>query len=134
MLKRCLGNRKGVAIIEFAFVLPILLVFLGGAIDFGVAFFVSHTVQNAAREGARLGVSMEDLTPDDARVRQRVLDRLPSGSLFDPFRANISQTFANCEVSVTVEGPSPYFFLQIINLDSLTIERNVTMRYEHCPS
>lgn len=39
------------------------------------------------------------------------------------------------EVVVTVEGESQYFFLRIIpTLDTLSIARGVTMRYELCPS
>lgn len=142
MFKRRFGNHRGMAIIEFALVLPLLLAFIGGAIDFGVAFFVSHTVQNAAREGARFGVTQPGLVNNDARVITRVQDRFPVGSLFDSFRAGISQTLTACgqnglggEVVVTVEGESQYFFLRIIpTLDTLSIARGVTMRYELCPS
>ncbi len=135
MFKRRFNNRRGIAAIEFAIILPFLLAFLGGVIDFGVAFFVSHTVQNAAREGARYGVAQRGLSNNDSGVIARVNDRLPAMNLFQDF--SISQTITACpdsEVSVTIQGTSPYFFLPIIPGfgDAVNITRTVKMRYEHC--
>src|SRR5689334_6363107 len=48
-------SKKGQALIEFAFILPFLLVIVGGIVDFGLAFFVGQVIENAAREGARAG-------------------------------------------------------------------------------
>src|SRR5262245_17045121 len=48
-------NKRGQALIEFAFILPFLLVIVGGIVDFGLAFFVGQVIENAAREGARAG-------------------------------------------------------------------------------
>jgi Flp pilus assembly protein TadG len=44
-----------VAAVEFALVLPVFMMLVLGAIDFGYYFFVSEVVTNAAREGARAG-------------------------------------------------------------------------------
>jgi Flp pilus assembly protein TadG len=46
---------KGAAAVEFALVLPILLLFVMGTIEFGWFFFTHQRVVNAAREGARAG-------------------------------------------------------------------------------
>src|SRR5687767_13667181 len=114
MFKRQLANRKGNAIIEFALVLPLLLGILGGAVDFCLAFFVSHVVQNAAREGARYAVTRVELSPDDPVVIARVQERLPNVELFSPFRTAIKVTpntiGPDCDVRVEVAGWSPYFF------------------------
>lgn len=48
--------RRGQALVEFALVLPILLLFLLGILDFGRAVYASHTIGNAAREAARLAI------------------------------------------------------------------------------
>lgn len=42
----------GQSLIEFALVLPILLVLVIGILDFGMAFFVKMELENSAREGA----------------------------------------------------------------------------------
>lgn len=53
---------EGVAALEFALVLPFLLVLLMGMIDYGYYFYVNSTVVNAAREGARNGVVQPTVT------------------------------------------------------------------------
>lgn len=42
--------------IEYALVLPIVLLLILGIIDFGIAVFTFDTISNAAREGARAGI------------------------------------------------------------------------------
>ena len=47
--------RRGLSTVELALVMPLLFGILFGIIEFGWFFFVSHTIQGAAREGARAG-------------------------------------------------------------------------------
>ncbi len=49
-------NRRGAAVVEFAFVAPLFLLLLGGIIEFGQAFRVEHVISNACRRGARAGI------------------------------------------------------------------------------
>jgi Flp pilus assembly protein TadG len=54
-------NQQGQTMTEFALVLPILVVFLFGIIQFGIAFNNYVTITDAARAGARkAAVSRED--------------------------------------------------------------------------
>jgi Flp pilus assembly protein TadG len=46
---------RGTAMIEFAIALPLLMLVLAGAIDFGSACYVAIEVSNAARAGAQYG-------------------------------------------------------------------------------
>ncbi|MEA3338815.1 MAG: TadE family protein, partial [Chloroflexota bacterium] len=50
-------RRKGQGIVEFALVLPILLLLLFGIIEFGRIFQAWLTIENAARQAARFAVS-----------------------------------------------------------------------------
>jgi len=43
---------KGQALVEFALILPLLLILVVGALDFGRLFFTKIVITNAAREGA----------------------------------------------------------------------------------
>lgn len=52
-----LKNRKGQALVEFAIILPILLLLVMGIIEFGLIFNAYLTIQNASREGARYGIT-----------------------------------------------------------------------------
>lgn len=89
----CRDGRRpdaGMALIEAAFVLPILLVLAMGMLDFGRAFYFKHLLDEAAREGCRVAVVT---TPDPDIVAARVDDVLGAGGI--------------TPTSVTVAGPDP---------------------------
>lgn len=47
---------RGQAMVEFALVVPVFILLLVGLFDVGRAVYAHHTVNNAAREGARLAI------------------------------------------------------------------------------
>jgi Flp pilus assembly protein TadG len=51
------ARRRGSAVMEAALVLPVLVVLTMGAMEFGYFFYVKHTLQGAAREGARAAIT-----------------------------------------------------------------------------
>jgi Flp pilus assembly protein TadG len=51
------ANQKGAVAVEFAMLAPLLLLIIGGIIDFGHAYYIKQVVTNASREGARYGVT-----------------------------------------------------------------------------
>jgi len=57
MIKRAVKNQKGVALVEFAIVLPLLLFLLFGFIEFGVMLYNKQVITNASREGARAAIN-----------------------------------------------------------------------------
>ncbi len=48
-------RQRGAAAVEMALVLPLLMLLVLGALDWGYYFFVSQIVTNASREAARVG-------------------------------------------------------------------------------
>jgi Flp pilus assembly protein TadG len=48
------NSQRGVALVEFAIVLPLLVIFMYGIITFSVAILNKHIMTNATREGARV--------------------------------------------------------------------------------
>ncbi len=64
------NRERGTALIEFAMVLPLLLVLTVAAVDFGRAFFVRSVLEQAAREGVRMRAVMT--AADSSTVRDRV--------------------------------------------------------------
>ncbi len=80
---------RGAAAVEFAFVLPLLVVIVCATIDWGYYFFTREIVVNASREGARVGTLQ---FPDGTNVRDEVVTAastyLRVASL-DDARANI---------------------------------------------
>lgn len=53
---KIIKNQQGQALVEFAIILPILLLLVMGIIQFGMMLGSYLTLQNAAREGARAGI------------------------------------------------------------------------------
>ncbi len=49
-------GEKGGAVVEMAVIMPILFMFLFGIVEFGRIMMVSHSLNNAARAGARVAV------------------------------------------------------------------------------
>ena len=64
-------GRRGQALVEFALILPVLLVILLGTVDAGRLIFAYNSVANAAREGGRTAIINQ--TP--AEVRQRAAEQ-----------------------------------------------------------
>ena len=65
-----MSNQNGAAMVEFAIVLPLLLILVFGIIEFGVMFYDKAVITNASREGARAGITgvansdIEDIVKD----------------------------------------------------------------------
>lgn len=57
LLSQLSKEERGTTIIEFAFVLTIMLAMTFAMIDFGRYVYTHNTVQSAAQEGARAGVA-----------------------------------------------------------------------------
>lgn len=84
---RRVAGDEGAALVEFAFVLPVLVLFMFGIIQFGLAYDRKQNLNSAVREGARLA-SLPTSTVD--QVQQRVIDSL-AGVNFDttPVKADV---------------------------------------------
>jgi hypothetical protein len=49
-------HSRGQAVVEFALIVPVLIMLLLGIMEFGRAVYTSNALANAAREGARYGI------------------------------------------------------------------------------
>jgi Flp pilus assembly protein TadG len=64
-------NNRGNAVVEFALVVPLLMLILFGITEFGRAWMTVNILAGAAREGCRLAVVT---APDVVAVENRVTD------------------------------------------------------------
>ncbi len=71
-------RNHGQSVIEFALVLPLLLILLFGIVEFGRAWMTMNILTSAAREGCRLAVVTD---PDVTLVTTRVTDVCNSAGL-----------------------------------------------------
>jgi Flp pilus assembly protein TadG len=133
---------RGAELVELALVLPVLLLVLGGIVDFGFLFKDFQVVANAAREGARVALLP---TSGAADVQTRVDSYLSAGGLVP---ANATVTTDNVAVvldsvrsvsavRVRVQYPHAYMVLgplmQMVGaapLGTTTLRGSATMRTE----
>ena len=88
-----LRGEAGVAAVEMALVLPILLVILFGIIDFGLALYTKEVLANASREGARQGIRFVTPALTDSDIETITKDTLDKGYL-DSSKATVTVTNA----------------------------------------
>ena len=102
-LRRCARSRRGSNAVEFALILPILITLLAGIVEWGWTLNQQMMVVQAAREGARAGVSTprddDPETAAQARVVQSLNDMGLNGSA--------------ATVTVTIVGAYPDELLQV---------------------
>jgi Flp pilus assembly protein TadG len=79
-VKALLNNQRGTSAVEFAIVLPLLVVFVFGIIEFGLVFYDKAMVTNASREAARAGIVYRNPPVTIAEI-QSVVDNYCGGML-----------------------------------------------------
>ncbi len=72
-------SQRGQQLVEFALLLPLLLLLLFGIIEFGIAVFRYNTIANVSREVARYGIvhPKDDLNEQEEIMKQFVIDERP---------------------------------------------------------
>ena len=69
-----LQSERGAALVEFALVVPFLMLMMCATIDFGLAVYTLNNLTAAAREGGRYGAALDfkQAATDSLAVRDRV--------------------------------------------------------------
>lgn len=132
-------GQKGAAAVEFAIVLPVLVMLLFGIIEFSILLYDKAVITNASREGARAGIcfnglSASEITGDNGVVDKYCADNLITfGSLTD-ITTEASGVGGASGTPCTVTVKYNYGFLVLpnfiseltggINLTAQTVMRN----------
>ncbi len=113
MMRRWRGSGRGrggarraraAAVVEFAVVLPLLLTILFGIIEYGWIFMVRQTLQQAAREGARLGI-LQTSDPDGVYAR---VDEVMLAAHLTGHTTDYTQAIPGVDPTETVVVAIPY--------------------------
>ena len=128
-------EQRGSAILELAFVLPLLLLLTFGVVEFARAWLVVNTLNHATREAARLAATTTPLAVNDPAVVNRAQGILTVAGVTGAAVTNTAAGGAPPAVTVTANynfvfltgiGPlSGFSFSGTIPLSS-----SATMRYE----
>ena len=118
-------SRNGQSLLEFALVLPLLLIVTFGIVEFGILMYDKAVITNASREGARLGIvarDRSDLAAIQSEIQSTVSDYAASylitfgsgvGALEIPAPVFSGSTFGS---TVTVTARYTYEFLVLPRL------------------
>ena len=122
------ADDAGAAAVEFALLLPLLLLILFGIIDFARAFNIQETLTQAAREGVRPYALR--LTTDPTATTQNAAVGVPGVSV--AYGTDTGGAGAACPSSGTVNAyvtaTKPYTYVPFLNLGSTTITGKAYMR------
>lgn len=129
-------SERGAALVEFALVMPLLLLLVFGIMETGWLFAQQIEVRNAAREGARIAaVSAPDITEDDEFTNADVVLRtcqsldLSNGDVVVTLTTNGAEVGDTATIQLTSTYDSLTGYLDSF-FGSLTIDTNVQFRLE----
>lgn len=113
-MRRVRSDVRGQAMVEFAIVLPLLLVLMIAVFEFGRAWNVYHAVTDAARLGARSAVVADPNTTQDSVYS--IVRRALSRAAIDTASATITlsgwRTGTGTPASVAIAVPYTFVFLR----------------------
>jgi len=141
------ARQRGQSIIEITLLTPLLLIALYIPADFGIGFYMGNLVQNAAREGARIGSGLQksgnvpNLVFGSANantVKDAVFNRLP-GVLENKLVTVKFYDGTTCMnfIEVTARGDYNFFLYKLMGLfgstvpDSVTLSRTTQIRHDY---
>jgi hypothetical protein len=133
-------NRKGQALIEFALILPLVLLLVVGMLEFARAWNLHQVMTDAVREGARRAVLADDtVCPGSAESMDSVkapMWRYLAQSGYDPSYATMTvlplDKFKCHGKNITVNLTLPYRIWSLGSLasSSFTMRSSLTVRNE----
>ncbi|MGI6308985.1 MAG: TadE/TadG family type IV pilus assembly protein, partial [Dethiobacteria bacterium] len=127
-------NDQGQSLVEFAIILPLLLLVLLGIIQFGIIFSSYITVTTAAREGARVAI----VGADDITIKNKVtetvsasafLNEIDSGDIEIEPESRIQKHMVTVTVNASAKIVVP--FLNYLAGESFPISSSAKMRVEY---
>lgn len=99
ILRKVTKNQRGQSLVEFALVLPLLLVLILGIFEFGRLWMTLNVLTGAAREGVRVAAVTD---PDATLVQNAALNVLNAANLTGASITLAGPNAAN-EVTVTIQ-------------------------------
>jgi Flp pilus assembly protein TadG len=127
-------NRKGQALVEFALVLPLVLLLVVGMLEFARIWNLHQVMTDAVREGARRALLADDLTGTEAQDSVKApMWRYLAQFGYNPSYATMTiaplADFKESGANITIELSLPYR-IWVLGNRSLTMKSSVTVRNE----
>jgi Flp pilus assembly protein TadG len=100
-------RERGQGLVEFALVLPIIMLLIFGAVDLGRAVYAYNTIANAARDGARVAAVNQIATSPDCNEDRPVENPATPHWSITRCAANSAVTLGVRDTDVTVAYSTP---------------------------
>jgi Flp pilus assembly protein TadG len=134
-LHRSAWRRRGQALVEFALILPAILLLVVGMLEFARAWNLHQVMTDAAREGARRAV-LANLVMDQDSVRAAMWRHLAQFG-YDPGYSSVMSgttitpidSFKKSGANITIQLSLPYRFFILPGM-AITMRTAFTMRNE----
>ena len=120
MWKKFAGDKKGVAAIEAAIVIPIFMSLMLAAVDYGSVFYVQHTMNTVANDASR-SLALGHLTT--AQAKTTVESRLPSwnSAQFTVTASNVGTNDVQIVITVPAKDAAMVNFAPLGFLGDLSV-------------
>jgi Flp pilus assembly protein TadG len=126
---KILSREKGTSAVEFAIILPILIMLVFGIIQFGLVFNKYIAITHAAREGARLAaVGLYEENP--ILFKQKVKDSAPTVQIIDVVVTDPDGKKIGNPVKVKVTGETFNIEIPMAGKWSIPLTSTAAMRRE----
>lgn len=138
-----LKSERGAALVEFALVVPFLMLIMCATIDFGLAVYTLANLTAAVREGGRFAASrFPGVAADDIAVQNKVygyIAGMNNGMTQADIRATIKNTKADAltpDITVSITG---YKFkpmtplMALFGMQTILMNRSSVFRWEGAP-
>jgi len=120
------GRRRGATLVEFALVLPVLILFLFGIMEYARYLMVQHVVQNAARDAARWAV-VRSSSPEATTFTPDTGSRFPFEAVVDAGRPMYTVPFVTARLitqTVGVETGLAGMCVRVYTVDPVLVYAN----------
>lgn len=132
---RCRGE-DGAMTVEFALLLPILVMLIAGILEFGLTLYLQEVITNASREAARAGIVIGDPRPTAEEVMNVALTYLTNfGVSCEISCVSVTGAQGNSGDDLTVRVDLPYHFMMLPSfidgfVGEITLRAATTMKQE----
>lgn len=121
-------DERGGAAVEFAILLPLFIMFVWGAIEFGLAYYTQEVLTNATREGARAGIVQAIPKLTTANIQTIVTGYVGTAGLNT---TNLTTTVTGAggafPAPLTVTSTYPHRFAVISMMTAGVVPANITL-------
>ncbi|MBW2620483.1 MAG: pilus assembly protein [Deltaproteobacteria bacterium] len=141
--KAILKDNKGATVVEFAIIIPIVLIFIFGIIEFSLLLYNKQVITNACREGAREGIVIRSPTRLSNADIEKVIKDYAGGSLItfgsdifdegdidilpdEPRQGNLFGT----DLSVEIKYKYEFLFLSNFGIGPVDLVAKTIMKFE----